>query len=199
MDENKIVPTPEELELERTAQQQAKEEEVRVSVISEYGFDEEIDTDKIDKAVEREMDSRKKLSEAIGQKIKYRNLANRPKNTPPTKPEVKDDGKVEPLNLKDIRALNDVHDDDVDRLVNYAKFMNITVAEAKKLPEMVSFLRTSEEHRLTASATNTGGGKRGTSKVSDEDLLSKASSGDLPEDDANIARLMEAKTPKKQA
>ena len=93
MDEKIIVPSAEELEQERTALIEAKQEEVRVSVISEFGFDEDLDTDKIDKAVEKELDSRKKLSEAIGQKIKHRKEAEelRAKVATPPTPEVKTD------------------------------------------------------------------------------------------------------------
>jgi len=61
--------TPEE---EVKAQEAPKEEEVREKVIEEFGFTEDDDSDKIDKLVEKEMEHSKKLSEAIGQKIKQR-------------------------------------------------------------------------------------------------------------------------------
>lgn len=188
MDENKNVPTPEELEQEQKALKQAKEEEVRSSVIEEFGFDEEIDTDKIDKAVAKEMNNRKRLSEAIGQKINYRKEAEKLRNViPPTKPDVKDNGKAEALNLKDIRALQDVHDDDVDEVVEFAKFKGISIAEAKKTPTMQNLLRAKEEERTTAQAANTGQSKRSSSKASDESLLDKFSKGELPAEDIEKA------------
>src|SRR3990167_6957742 len=61
-------------------------------------------------------------------------LAKQLKIKPEEKPEAPKT--PEPLSLKDIRALQDVHDDDVDQVTEYAKFKNISVAEAKKLPEM---------------------------------------------------------------
>ncbi len=85
MQDNK--PTAEELAAEQadlvTAQE--KEEEVRAKVITEYGFDEVDDLERINKVVAKEMDSRKKLFAAIGQKIKYRTdlETEKKKVTPP--------------------------------------------------------------------------------------------------------------------
>ena len=95
----------------------------------------------------------------------------------------------EAFSLQDIRALNDVHDEDVDKLVNYAKFMGITVAEAKKLPEMEAYRKDAEEKRKSAQTTSVKGG-RGASKP--KDLLERASQGDLPDDDDSINALIAA-------
>lgn len=73
----------EEKDLEAAASKEAKEEEVRSSVITEYGFDEVDDAEKIQKLVTERMESHKKLTTAIGQKIKYRDAA---KATPPAPP-----------------------------------------------------------------------------------------------------------------
>src|SRR3990167_6266727 len=59
-------------------------------------------------------------------------LAKQLKIKPEEKPEAP---KTPELNLKDIRALQDVHDDDVDQITDYAKFKGVSVAEAKKQPE----------------------------------------------------------------
>ena len=91
------------------------------------------------------------------------------------------------MSLKDIRALSDVHDDDVDSVVDWAKFKGISVAEAKKSSEIQSLLRTREEERQTAQAANVGPAKRGSSKVSDEVLLERLSKGDLPIEDIDKA------------
>src|SRR3990167_6565943 len=101
------------------------------------------------------------------------------------------------LNLKDIRALQDVHDDDVDEVVEYAKFKGVSIAEAKKSPVIQAHLRTKEEERATAQATNTGGGKRTTSKNTPEAILERAESGQLPEDDEGIKALSEARLQQK--
>ena len=123
-------------------------------------------------------------------------LAKQLKIKPEEKPEAP---KTPELNLKDIRALQDVHDDDVDQITDYAKFKGVSVAEAKKLPEMQSLLRTKEEERKTAQATNTGGGRKGSSKVTGEDLIERAMSGQLPESDEDIVNLAEARLAQKIA
>ena len=105
----------------------------------------------------------------------------------------------EPLSLKDIRALQDVHDDNVDRLVSYAKFLGVDIATAKKTPEMQSYLRTEEEFRATEAAKNAGRGSRGTAKTTDAELVEQAASGQLPDDDEGIKRLAEARQAEKLA
>lgn len=117
-------------------------------------------------------------------------LAKQLKIKPEEKPEAP---KTPELNLKDIRALQDVHDDDVDQITEYAKFKSISVAEAKKLPEMLALLRTKMEERETAQATNTGGGKKPTSKDTHEAILERSQSGELPESDEGIKALSEAR------
>lgn len=81
------------------------------------------------------------------------------------------------MDLKDIRALQDVHDDDVDEVTDFAKFKGISVAEAKKHPVMQSLLKTRAEERASAAAANTGSSKR-VSKESGEALLTKVNRGE---------------------
>ncbi len=101
--------------------------------------------------------------------------------------------------LQDIRALSDVHDEDVEEVVRIAKLYNITISEAKKLPLTQTLLKQKTEERTTAQATNTGGGRRGTSKVTGEDLLEKFNQGQVPEKDEDIDKMIEARfTPKQK-
>ena len=80
----KNIVSPEELAAEQVALQESKEDEVRANIINEFGFDESVDADKIDRLVTKEMEFSKKLSSAIGQKIKVRNERDALlKNTPP--------------------------------------------------------------------------------------------------------------------
>lgn len=96
--------------------------------------------------------------------------------------------KNEPMiSLKDTKALMDVHDDDIDKLVGWAKFNNISIAEAKKTPEMQSYLKSQEELRKSAEATNTGSANRRTSVVSEDVLLEQVEKGILPEEDIEKA------------
>jgi hypothetical protein len=81
--------SPEEAKLEQEALAESKAEEIRAKIVEEFGFDPINDQERIDKLVTKEMESRKKLSDAIGQKIKHRNEANELKSkqvTPPVKP-----------------------------------------------------------------------------------------------------------------
>jgi len=66
------IETPEELEAEKTHLAEVKEDDIRASVIEEYGFDPEEDKERIDKLVSKELGYKKSLSTAISQKIKYR-------------------------------------------------------------------------------------------------------------------------------
>ena len=177
MDENKNVPSAEELEQERTALLEAKQEEVRASVISEFGFDEELDTDKIDKAVEKEMDSRKKLSEAIGQKIKYRKDAEdlRAKATPPIKPKVKIDpdevSKVVDSKLKEMLEQRDLdaldYSDELKSEIKRIAQIAGSVKQALKDPYIVFKIESYEKEEKVKEATISRTYKSGSSKEFD--------------------------------
>jgi hypothetical protein len=76
MDENNNIVSPDEAQAEQEALAEAKVDEVRAKVVTDLGLTDD-DTNKpvIDKLVERELSHKKKLSEAIGQKIKWRDTA----------------------------------------------------------------------------------------------------------------------------
>ncbi len=136
---------------------------------------------------------------AKNQKIRAEKAEAEAKKLKVVQPQEKETPKND-LSLKDIRALQDVHDDDVDEVIEFAKFKGISIAEAKKLPAIQSLLSTKEEFRKTAQAANTGGGRKGTSKVTGEDLLEKFNQGQVPEKDEDIEKLIEARfTPKPRA
>jgi len=178
MDENKQVPSAEELEQERTALLEAKEEEVRASVISEFGFDEELDADKIDKAVAKEMKNRKDLSQAIGQKIKHRTEAEelRKKSATPPAPQVKIDpdevGKLvdtkltETLEKRDLDSL-DYPDDLKTEISKVVKIQGVSVKQAVKDPYIAFKIEAYEKEQKTNEATISRTHKSGSSKEFD--------------------------------
>ena len=86
------------------------------------------------------------------------------------------------LSNRDILTLAkaDIHEDDLDEVLDYARFKDISIAEALKSPVIKTTLSTNDEYRKTAAATNTGSNKRSTTKVSDQQLLANASKGILP-------------------
>ena len=180
--ENKSL-SAEELALETEATQDVKEDEVRSQVISDYGFDETVDGERIDKLVAKEVESRKKLSQAIGQKRKYREEAEKLKTTTPpkeSKKEEKEDGGPK-LSIKDMHALKDVHEDDIDDVIEYANFKKIPISEAKKSGAVQAILANKAETRKTAAATNTGGGKPPIKKLTDDALIGEVEKGNIPE------------------
>lgn len=193
--ENQNVPTAEELEAEKAGLVIPDEKEVRDKVISEYGFDETVDEEKINKLVNREIDQAKKISAAIGAKVKQREarIVAEGKLTGEKKPaEAKGD-----LPSEDIIYLSkaDIHEDDIKEVVNYAKKMGLGVKEAHAFYKPI--LKERAEMRKTAEVSNTGTSRRSTSKPSDADLLKKAQEGELPEDPDEIARIMRVKSGKK--
>lgn len=178
------VPTAEELASEQQALASVKEEEIRAKVIEDFGFDEATDSERIDKATAREMESRKKLYDAIGQKIKHRKEAEELRKKFPTavqQPEKLEDKKD--LSTKDIIAITNakLYEDDIDDVVEYAKFKNITVAEALKSQVVKATLAEKAEIRKTAEATSTTVTRKGTTQISGRDILNKANKGEFPE------------------
>lgn len=83
--------------------------------------------------------------------------------------------------------------DDIADVEEFAKFKNISIAEALKSSTVKSILAEKAEKRNTANATNTGAARRSPAKVSDEVLLDKARKGELPESDEDINRLVRQK------
>lgn len=81
-----------------------------------------------------------------------------------------------------------VADEDVDTVIRWAKFNGVPVTEALKDPVMQTTLKTREEQRKTAAATNTGPAKRGSAKLSDEEIVERAERGELPEDPSVLVK-----------
>lgn len=103
--------------------------------------------------------------------------------------EVSKDG----LSNKDVifLAKAEIHEDDMDEVLDWAKFKKVPVSEAYK--QLKTTLQVRAEERKSASVANTGNARRGSSQVSDESLLSNARSGKLPESDDEIKRLLMAR------
>lgn len=97
----------------------------------------------------------------------------------------------EELSSRDIIALinANIAEEDIDEVLDYAKFKGISVAEALKSSVVKTTLAENEEHRKTAAATNTGAGRRGVQRKSEDSLLSEFKSGKVPETDDEMDRL----------
>ena len=79
-------------------------------------------------------------------------------------------------------------EEDIDEVVRYAKFENISVVKALESKILKTILSNRKEERETAEATHTGGGKRGVTKASDDTLVQNADKGIYPDDPAELAR-----------
>ncbi len=87
------------------------------------------------------------------------------------------------LSQKDVLVLAkaDIHEDDLDEVLDFAKYKNIPVAEALKNSTLKSILADKKEIRKSAEATNTRNARPGQQKVSDDALLGELSKGNVPE------------------
>lgn len=94
------------------------------------------------------------------------------------------------LSQRDLIAIikNDVHEDDISEVKDYAKLKDISVSEALESTTVKTILSEKQEHRKTAEATHTGKTKSKGSKVSDSELLRKAEKGEFPEPGTSEAK-----------
>jgi len=103
------------------------------------------------------------------------------------------------LSLKDVVALRDVHEEDLDYLMEESTLRGKTIADLKKDPYMAIILKTRAEERATADATSTAPTKRGTKRDSDETILRNFEQGKVSDNDEDIMKLVQAEQNQKRA
>lgn len=81
------------------------------------------------------------------------------------------------LSLSDVRALNKVHDEDVERVEKFAKAEGVSIAEAMKNEDLQAILGRRDELRKTAAATVTSGSRRGAQTSTPEQIVEAGLSG----------------------
>lgn len=120
------------------------------------------------------------------------------------KAEQKAKGKAESvssdLSSTDILAIAkaDIHEEDIDRVMKFAKMEGISVKDALGNDDMQAILERRAEARKVAAATNTGKSRNAaTSEQSDDILLANARNGKMPDAD-NLDKLFEAQLRAKQ-
>ena len=97
--------------------------------------------------------------------------------------ERKEKGETKPknddLSQKDLLSIvrADVHDDDVDRVVKFAKLEGISIADALKHSDLKAILSSRAEARKSAEATSVKPARSGAPKVSPEIIVAQASKG----------------------
>jgi hypothetical protein len=79
------------------------------------------------------------------------------------------------MSPKDFLALNEskISADDLDEVMDFAKYKGITITEALKTSVLKTILKEKAEERKTAEVSNTGTSRRTSSKPSGEALLEK--------------------------
>ncbi len=167
--QNKNNPMDEqEKAAELAAQTEVKEEEVREKIITEFGFDAVDDAEKIDKLVLKEVENSKKLSAAIGQKIKYRTEAEDLRKNPKVETKVvppADIDKVvaEQFEKRDLDSL-EYSDDLKKEIQRVAQIQGVSIKQAARDPYIVNKIADYEKQQkveeATISRTNRSGGKK---------------------------------------
>lgn len=132
---------------------------------------------------------RAKKAEAEAKLLKAERLKREEQAKVPQPPVETPSKKQDGLTALDAIAIAkaNIHEDDVEEVVRWAKYNNITIKDALKDKTMQTILRDKEEIRSTANATSTGAARRNTSKPSPESILENAAKGIFPEDPAALA------------
>lgn len=106
--------------------------------------------------------------------------------------------KVAPKKQSDLSAVDiiaiskaNIEAEDVEEVVDYAKYKGISIVEALKSNVIKATLTQKEELRKTAQATSTGTSRRGSASITDGQLIANAEKGIMPESDADYDRLAE--------
>lgn len=112
---------------------------------------------------------------------------------PKKEPEQKADASKDLSPTDTIALINaKVHEDDIDDVLEYARFKKVSIRDALKSDVLKATLSLKEEKRTTAEATNAGKGRSTPSKPSGTSLLDKAQkTGEIPADPKELEAMLE--------
>jgi len=165
-------------------------EQIKSEITTELGMDYEGNEEMIDRLIAKglkdeefkaslhqdKMDAREKLKDTrklagldpeTGEKIVTK-VTEEPKGS-----DIKDGSNLE--QILEARALNDVHEDDIEEVAKLAKLKGVSLREIKKDPYIQVYLKTRAEERQTAEATSTGNARK---TASSNNLLKKVENAD---------------------
>lgn len=158
--QNENIVSSDEAKAEQEALEVAREEEIKNQVIEDYSLDPDEDFDLIDNLVIKEMANRKRLSDVIGQKIKWRERATAGKTEKGT--ESKDDegskavdieAKVrEQFEQRDLEELN-YPDELKAEIKQLAKIQGVSVRKAAQDPYILFKKEKYDEEQRAEEAT----------------------------------------------
>lgn len=151
-------------------------DEVRSSIIEEYGLDEDTNDELINRLVEKEIESGKRLSTAIKQKIAWRTKAEarteqkseeKPQLQPGGQPQVLDDKILdqklnEKLEERELSSL-EISDELKSELKTYAKAGGLTVRQAIQ-SDYFKFMKDKEDAQRKVEEAAIGGKRRAPSR-----------------------------------
>lgn len=161
---------------------------------TEYGLPPEVDdspeqTDDVDALKQKNQELYEQLKKAKGF---FRDKEGKWVKKEVIQPEMQLSDDLSKTELYSLVKAN-VPDEDVEEVKAYARSHKITATEALKREEVKAILKVRDEYRKTADASSTGSTRRGSSKISDDTLLSNASKMNLPDSDEDIQRLILAR------
>ncbi len=156
------------------------EEVVNTEEVEEVTDDQSGETEDTEaiKEKNKKLFERTKKSEAENKELKAK------LKTLETKPQDKSVEKQTEFDLEDVAALVQkvAVKEDREMVKDYAKFKKISLEEALESSIVQAELKERTEKRASANATNTGNGRRGTTKPSPEAILNNVEKGKLPDD-----------------
>ncbi len=186
------------------------EEQIKTEILEETGMDYEDNKEAVDKMVAREVEGERVKKSFHDDKVKHKGSKDKahkameeagfdPETGKKKVEKKEEEPKGDNLDILDIRALNDVHDDDIEEVRKQAKIKGVSIVEIKKDPYMQSYLDTKAEERATAEAANTGGdGNRGKDELSGDEAIDKINTSKDPSDD-DFEAAAKARQDKKKA
>lgn len=142
---------------------------------------------------EREEEKKQILEEAEKAKELANNYKIRAEKA--EKKEPKDNTPKNDLSQTDMITLAraDIHDDDIDEVLEYARFKKVNVKEALSSSVIKAMLAEKKEERATAEATSTGNKRPGGKAITGSELLSQVEAGKYPDSNDDISKLVEAR------
>ncbi len=164
---------PDEIQQETELLKETPADEVRTSIIEKFGLNEDVDGELIEKLLENEIESGKKLSTAIKQKIGWRTKATarteqkpeqKPEEKPQVQPKAEDIDKILDQKLEE-RELNslDISDELKQQIKTYAKAGGLTVKQVLQ-SDFYKFLKDKEEAKQKVEEASIGGKRRAPSR-----------------------------------
>lgn len=130
----------------------------------------------------RKLFERAKKAEAEARALREKIQAKVPAVAPPEK----QDGlsSMDTIALIDAKVTNK---DDIETVQEYARLKGLSISDALATPLVKTILKDNAEQRQTAEASNTAPARRGSIKLTDEQILSNAAQGKFTDDPEALA------------